>query len=83
MPINKQDTSRLDQQLAFVQEIDKLKSIERRNLLISGQPRENTAEHSWHLVVVVLAMMVMTLSEYSDPIHGLDLLADSKTRIGS
>ncbi|MCU1360762.1 MAG: hydrolase of superfamily [Ilumatobacteraceae bacterium] len=30
-------------------ELDRLKSIERRNWLADGSRRENTAEHSWHL----------------------------------
>ena len=33
----------------FLGEIDKLKSVERRNRLADASRRENTAEHSWHL----------------------------------
>jgi putative hydrolase of HD superfamily len=35
--------------LAFFMELDRLKSVERRNWLADGSRRENTAEHSWHL----------------------------------
>src|SRR3954453_23834883 len=52
---------RLQQQLAFILEIDKLKSIFRQTILIDRSRRENTAEHSWHL-----ALMAMLLSEYAE-----------------
>ncbi|GLU47236.1 HD domain-containing protein [Nocardiopsis ansamitocini] len=45
------DHERLTAQLRFVLEVDKLKRILRRNLLIDGSRRENDAEHSWHLAV--------------------------------
>jgi len=51
---------RLRQQLAFILEIDKLKSILRQTLLIDRSRRENSAEHSWHL-----AIMASLLSEYA------------------
>ena len=35
--------------LEFFLEIDRLKSVERRNRIADGSRRENTAEHSWHL----------------------------------
>ena len=35
--------------LEFFLEIDRLKSVERRNRLADGSRCENTAEHSWHL----------------------------------
>jgi putative hydrolase of HD superfamily len=52
---------RLEQQIRFIIEIDKLKSISRRTYLIDSNRNENTAEHSWHL-----AMMAMLLAEYSN-----------------
>jgi putative hydrolase of HD superfamily len=51
---------RLRQQIDFILEIDRLKEITRRTYLASGNRRENTAEHSWHL-----AMLVMVLAEYA------------------
>lgn len=53
------DISRLEQQMQFILEIDKLKSILRQNYLSDGSRRENDTEHSWHL-----AMMVTVLAEY-------------------
>ena len=52
--------NRLDQQLSFVLEIDKLKTILRQTLLTDSSRRENSAEHSWHL-----AIMSFLLVEYA------------------
>jgi putative hydrolases of HD superfamily len=43
---------RLDQQLAFILEIDKLKTIARRTLLTDASRHENSSEHSWHIAVM-------------------------------
>lgn len=53
--------ARLEQQLAFLLEIDKLKRIERQTLITGSSRRENTAEHSWHL-----AVFAAVLAEWSD-----------------
>src|SRR5580700_12099939 len=53
---------RLDQQMRFVTEIDKLKGVLRQTMLAGPGRRENSAEHSWHL-----AMMAMTLAEHAPP----------------
>ena len=45
---------RLDQQLRFTAEIDKMTSVYRRTMLIDGSRRENDAEHSWHIAVMTL-----------------------------
>lgn len=45
---------RLDQQLKFTAEIDRMTSVYRRTILISGERRENDAEHSWHIAVMAL-----------------------------
>jgi len=42
--------------LSFFREMDRLKSVERKNFLADGSRRENTAEHSWHLGMAVLAL---------------------------
>jgi putative hydrolase of HD superfamily len=52
--------SRIQQQLSFLVEADKLKSVLRRTLLTDGSRRENTAEHSWHL-----ALAAIVLEEYA------------------
>ena len=54
------DNKRLINQLNFIVEIDKMKSIFRRTVLIDKSRRENDAEHSWHF-----AMLALLLEEYS------------------
>ncbi len=54
------DTKRLSEQISFIVEMDKLKSIVRRTVLIDGSRNENDAEHSWHL-----AIMALVLAEYA------------------
>src|SRR5262245_7397588 len=52
---------RFNRQIAFVLEVDKLKSIVRRTYLLNADRAENTAEHSWHL-----AIMAMLLAEHAN-----------------
>lgn len=49
--------TRLEQQFRFLREIDRLKTIERQNVLTDGSRRENSAEHSWHLAVLALCLV--------------------------
>ncbi|UCB45570.1 MAG: HD domain-containing protein [Spirochaetota bacterium] len=51
---------RLNQQISFIIEIDKLKDIFRQTFLMNGKRKENDAEHSWHI-----ALMAVLLSEYA------------------
>lgn len=51
---------KLRKQIEFAVTVDKMKEVLRRNLVVSGERRENDAEHSWHL-----ALMAMLLEEYS------------------
>ena len=55
-------SSRLTQQIQFIIEIDKLKSILRQTHLTDNSRQENSAEHSWHL-----AVMAIILAEYAPP----------------
>lgn len=59
-------TSRQSEQIAFLVEADKLKSILRRTPLADGSRLENSAEHSWHL-----ALAGMILAEHAPP--GVDV----------
>lgn len=52
---------RLSAQLAFLIEADRLKSVLRGTTLHDGSRRENSAEHSWHIMLYAL-----TLAEHSD-----------------
>lgn len=53
--------TRLDKQMAFILEADKLKKIERQTYLHDGLRKEDDAEHSWHL-----ALMALLLGEYAN-----------------
>jgi putative hydrolase of HD superfamily len=52
----------LDEQMRFVAEAGKLKGVLRQTRLTGPPRRENSAEHSWHLAVMALA-----LSEHAPP----------------
>ena len=60
---------RLHQQLNFILEADKLKNITRRNYLVDDSRRENTAEHSWHAI-----LLAQIFFEYAENKNELDLL---------
>jgi putative hydrolase of HD superfamily len=49
-------TNRLDQQFAFLNEADRLKSVLRATTLCDGSRRENSGEHSWHLALYALVL---------------------------
>ena len=51
--------TRLEQQIAFILEIDKVKNIFRQTPLSDGNRKENDAEHSWHI-----ALMANLLKEH-------------------
>jgi len=51
-----QRVQRLQQQLQFLREVDKLKAVQRHNRLLDGSRRENAAEHSWHLALMALVL---------------------------
>lgn len=55
------NNARLDQQLKFIAEADKMTSIIRRTYHVDNSGLENDAEHSWHL-----ALMAMLLGEYAE-----------------
>ncbi len=52
---------RLARQIRFIVEVDKLKEIFRQTLTINSRRRENDAEHSWHL-----CLLVITLAEHAN-----------------
>ncbi len=49
-------TDRLTAQFAFLNEADRLKSVLRGTTLNDGSRRENSAEHSWHIMLYALTM---------------------------
>ena len=61
------ESSRLEKQIEFIKEVDKLKYIERKTRLFNSNRRENDAEHSWHL-----SLMAIILDEHSN--ENIDVL---------
>ena len=53
-------TEKLKQQLRFLSEADKMKSVARQTMLSDKSRAETDAEHSWHF-----ALMALTLYEYA------------------
>lgn len=47
---------RLERQIAFLVEIEKLKQVLRRTAPVGADRRENSAEHSWHVAVAALVL---------------------------
>lgn len=58
---------RMEKQIEFLMEIDKVKNIFRQTWLADGNRKENDAEHSWHL-----AIAAFLLKEYA--VEEVDLL---------
>lgn len=56
------NNDRILQQMQFLKEADKAKSVFRRNRVLHGERPENDAEHSWQL-----ALMAVVLSEHASP----------------
>jgi putative hydrolase of HD superfamily len=52
--------ARIEGQIAFIETLDALKQVSRRNLVMDGSRCENSAEHSWHT-----ALMAVVLAEYA------------------
>lgn len=56
-------TKRLDAQFEFLLEADKLRQVERANLLLDCSRSENSAEHSWHLALYALVLAPLAGSD--------------------
>jgi len=60
-------TARLDAQIAFLTEADRLKQVLRATTLADGSRRENSGEHSWHL-----ALYALVLADHAGPGVNID-----------
>ncbi|MCD9150016.1 HD domain-containing protein [Pseudophaeobacter flagellatus] len=49
-------SDRLRAQFSFLLEADRLRGVERQNLILDCSRRENSAEHSWHLALYALVL---------------------------
>ncbi len=45
-----------DKIYSFIHELDKLKTVYRKTILSDGSRNENSAEHSWHLAVMIMML---------------------------
>ena len=63
----------LARRLDFLMEVDGLKSVLRRSVLVDGSRRENTAEHSWHLALAAL-VLAPHAPEGADVVRAVELL---------
>ena len=59
--MNDELKARLDKQMSFLLELDKMKNIYRQTYVLHEERHENDAEHSWHL-----ALLAIILSEYAN-----------------
>ena len=59
-------TDRLDRQIGFLLEADRLKTVLRAQPIADGSRRENSGEHSWHL-----ALFALVLADQAEP--GVDI----------
>ena len=64
---------RLDAQLKFTAEINKMTSVLRRTLLLDKSRCENDAEHSWHIAVMAL-LFEEYATEKVDLRHAVEML---------
>ena len=60
--------TRLEKQIAFIVEIDKVKNVFRQTYLADGKRKENDAEHSWHIAIMAKYAVAKTLK---NPRQGL------------
>jgi putative hydrolase of HD superfamily len=58
--LSSEQKDRFKKQIKFILEADKLKHVMRQTILLNRSRRENSAEHSWHI-----ALLVLVLSEYA------------------
>jgi len=68
------NAARLDQQIRFLVEADKLKAVARRTRLLDGSRFENSAEHTWHLMLLALILREHTTGSL-DVLRALEIVA--------
>ena len=66
--MNATHADRVQRQLRFILEVDRLKDVSRRTRVVQSRRPENSAEHTWHIV-----LMAVLLAEHANH-DGLDLM---------
>jgi len=69
-----QPDDRLDKQIAFILEIDKLKHVFRGTYLLDETRKENDAEHSWHLAVMAILLGPHAAESDIDLLHVMKMV---------
>lgn len=67
------NNARFEQQLAFILELDKLKNVYRRSLVLHEDRPENDAEHSFHLAIMA-ALLAEHANEPVDVLHVMKMV---------
>jgi putative hydrolase of HD superfamily len=67
------ENQRLEQQLAFVLELERLKNIYRQTLVLHEDRQENDAEHSFHLALMA-AVLAEHAKEPADVLHVMKMV---------
>lgn len=62
MDLSAEQKDRLDKQMEFLREVDKLKGVLRASSLLDNSRFENSAEHSWHIM-----LYAAVLGEHAGP----------------
>ncbi|MFY9924142.1 MAG: HD domain-containing protein [Opitutaceae bacterium] len=68
------DHARLEKQVGFILEVDRLKEIFRQTLCTQSRRPENDAEHSWHLCLAVIVLAEHANSPDLDVLRVLKML---------
>ena len=67
-------SDRFKKQLEFILEIDKLKRILRKTVLLDRSEQENSAEHSWHIAITVFILSEYAKGENTDVCRVIKML---------
>ncbi len=70
----KDSMERLKQQIEFIVEVDKLKQIYRQTYIADGTRKENDAEHSWHLALMVFLLAEHTFEQKIDILRTMKMV---------
>jgi len=65
---------RIAQQMSFLMEIDKLKSIIRQSPILGENRKENDAEHSWHLALMAVLLKEHAIDEDVDILQAVKMI---------
>lgn len=68
------DDARLEQQIAFIKEVDRLKQVQRQSFVSGTRRLETSAEHSWHVALMALVLAQSTAPPGVDSLRVLKLL---------